>query len=259
MARIVYMSRGGVLGVEILKWLKAMKEDIVAVVVVSRGRDISEREEIVQDSGLAPVAGLAPKDIFLGAELRQPDFLKKMRQLKPDYILTVFFGHILKKELLDIPALGAINVHPSYLPHNQGADGSSWSIIEGTPHGLTLHYMDEGIDTGDMIAQKEVKVDFTDTVTSLIPKLDIAGSELFKENWESIKKGTNRRIKQPPGTYHSRRDLEKIQEIDLNKTYKAEYLINLLRASTGVGSPAYVRLDDGRKINISISLEEARD
>ncbi len=94
---------------------------------------------------------------------------------------------------------------------------------------------------------------------SLRGKLEIASMELFKENWESIKKGTNKRIKQPPGIYRVRRDIEKVQEIDLNQTYKAEYLINLLRALTGAMSQAYVRLDNGRKINIGISLEEARD
>jgi methionyl-tRNA formyltransferase len=259
LARIVYMSLGRVLGVEILKWLRAINENIVALVVTSHERDVSERGKIIQASGLAPVSGLAPKDIFLGSELRQPDFLKKMRQLKPDYILSVYFPHILRKELLDIPAHGAINMHPSYLPYNRGAGGSSWSIIEGTPHGITLHYMDEGIDSGDIIAQKEVKIDFTDTAATLRTKLDIAGIELFKENWESIKKGTNKRIKQPPGTYHAIKGLEKIQEIDLNQTYKAEYLITLLRALTGASSRAYVRLNDGRKVNISVSLEEATD
>lgn len=259
MARIVYMSSGGVLGGEILKWLKATNEDIVALVVASRGRSVSEREEIIRDSGMAPISGLAPGDIFLGSDLRRPAFLDRMRQLKPDYILTVLFGHILKKELLDIPTFGGINMHPSLLPHYQGAGGSSWSIMEGTPHGVTVHFMDEGIDTGDIIAQKEIPIDFTDTAASLRTKLEDAGLALVKENWESIKKGTNKRLKQSAGSYRARIDLERIQEIALDQMYEAKYLINLLRASTGAMSPAYVRLDDGRKVNISISLEAARD
>ncbi len=247
------------MGVGILKWLKATNEDIVALVVESRGRDISKREKIIQASDLTPISGLAPKYIFLGSDLRQPSFLNKMRQLKPDYILAMFFRHILPKELLDIPTFGGINMHPSYLPYNRGSSGPSWSIIEGTGPGITLHFMNEEVDAGDIIAQKEIKADFTDNGESLHQKAETVGIELFKENWESIKKGTNKRIKQPPGTYHSRRDTENIREISLDQMYKAEYLINLLRALTGTARPAYVRLEDGRKINISISLQEARD
>jgi methionyl-tRNA formyltransferase len=262
MARIVYFSRGGFCGVEILKWLRAMNDDIVAIVIDARGREKYEREEIIRSSGMAQVSGLDLKDFFLifhASDLRQPDFLEKLRRLKPDYIISLGFSYIFNKELLDIPTHCVINRHMSLLPLNQGTGCASWAIMNGTPHGVTFHYVDESIDTGDIIAQKEVKVDFTDTAASLGPKIDTASVELFKEIWESIKKGTNKRIKQTGATFHKREDFRRIQEIDLNRQYKAEYLINLLRASTGAHGfgPAYVRLGDGRKINITISLEEA--
>lgn len=252
MTRVLYMGNN-LVALEVLKWLKDRNENIVGLVVHPPGKR-KYGEEIIH------ISGLPTELVFSGTEINQTNFLAKMRELKPDIILSIFFGYILGKELIQIPGKGCINLHPAYLPYGKGQYPNVWSIVEETPAGATLHYVDEGIDTGDIIAQKEVIVDFADTGETLYRKLEKACLELFKENWEAIKKGTNKRISQPiGGTYHTTTDIREIDEIRLDKMYKARFLINTLRARTfPPHESAYVVLDDGRKIYIRVSLEEAQ-
>lgn len=253
MIRILYMGNN-LVALEVLKWLKDKNENIVGLVVHPPEKR-KYGEEIIHTSGLPT------EFIFSGTEINQTNFLDRMRELKPEIILSILFDYILRKELIQIPRMGCINLHPAYLPFGRGQYPNVWSIVEETPAGATLHYIDEGIDTGDIIAQKKVIVDFTDTGESLYHKLEKACIELFKENWEAIKKGTTKRIKQPAGgTYHRTKEVTKIDEIKIDENYEARYLLNVLRARTFPPfESAYVRLSDGRKIYIRVSLEEARE
>jgi methionyl-tRNA formyltransferase len=90
----------------------------------------------------------------------------------------------------------AINLHISYLPWNRGADPNFWSFINDTPKGITIHYVDKNYDTGDIIAQKEIGFNDNETLRTSYNKLQIEIQILFKENWDSIKNGTCKRIKQ---------------------------------------------------------------
>jgi len=253
MIRILYMGNN-LAGLEVLKWLKDRNENIVGLVVHPPEKR-KYGEEIIHTSGL-------PSEfIFSGVEINQTNFLDRMRELKPEIILSIFFHYTLRNELMQIPRLGCLNLHPAYLPYGKGPYPNVWSIVDRTPAGATLHYIDKGIDTGDIIVQKKVIVDFTDTGESLYRKLEKACIELFRENWEAIKKGTNKRISQPAsGTYHTLKDVTKIDEIKLDENYEAGYLIDVLRARTfPPHESAYVILSDGRKIYIRVSLEEAQE
>src|SRR5207248_7068189 len=130
-----------------------------------------------------------------------------------------------------------------------------WSIVDGTPAGVTLHYIDEHVDTGDIIAQREVLVDAADTGGTLYNKLERAAEALFCETWPLVRSGKAPRIPQGSGgTYHRVRDVEAIDEIDLDRPYKAGDLINILRArSFPPHRGAYFR-DGNRKVYIEVSL-----
>ena len=78
-----------------------------------------------------------------------------LEQLSLDYIICVHFPYIVPREILSIPKYGVTNLHPAYLPYNLGWHTPSWAILENTPIGATLHYMDECVDTGDIIHQKK--------------------------------------------------------------------------------------------------------
>lgn len=115
-----------------------------------------------------------------------------------NFLISYGYRFILKKEILDLFPDRAINLHVSLLPYNRGADPNFWSFIDGTPKGVTIHYLDEGLDTGDIIIQKEISFDSQEdeTLFSSYNKLQKEIQNLFFQNWNSIKSITNNRTPQ---------------------------------------------------------------
>lgn len=149
--------------------------------------------------------------------------------LKPDLIVTCAYGQIIPEEILNCPRLGCINVHASLLPKLRGGSPLHHAIIDGYDKtGVTIMYMDKGMDTGDIIQQEEIPVLDIDTVGSIHDKLSILGSELLLKTLPSIIDGTNARIKQndDEATYcHNITHEEEL--IDFNK--KAREIFNMVR------------------------------
>lgn len=116
---------------------------------------------------------------------------------KVSFLISHGYCHILGKDILELLPDRAINLHISYLPWNKGADPNFWSFVEDTPKGCTIHYLDEGVDTGDIIAQKEIEFDSDrETLATSYEKLQTTIQVLFKENWQNIKDGNCQRKKQ---------------------------------------------------------------
>lgn len=116
---------------------------------------------------------------------------------EPDLIITCAYGQIIPKELLDAPRLGCINVHASLLPRLRGGAPIQKAIIDGhMKTGITIMYMDEKMDSGDIITQREIPIDYEDTAESLHDKLAVLGRDLLLETLPSIIEGTNSRTKQ---------------------------------------------------------------
>lgn len=247
--KILYLGNNW-LGYQILKWLKEQGEEIVGLVIHSPHKR-KYGVEILQ------VADLPPDRILDGAQLHNSDVIEAVREWAPDIGLSVLFDYLLKPELLSIFRHGVVNLHPAYLPYNRGQYPNVWSIIEGTSSGVTLHYIDEGIDTGDIIAQEEVPIELVDTGETLYRKLEQASVDLFTEIWPQIKAGKApcRPQKGEVGTYHRTRDVEAIDEIDLDRAYSARDLINILRARTFPPyKGAYFKVN-GRRVYIRVQLE----
>jgi len=159
----------------------------------------------------------------------QLDKIKEQYQevidLEPDLIVTCAYGQILPKELLDYPKYGCINVHASLLPKLRGGAPIHRSIINGeTKTGITIMYMAEGMDDGDIISQKEIEILDTDTASTLHDKLSILGSDLLIETLPSILDGTNERTPQESSLATFAPIIKKEDEkIDFNKTSKEVY------------------------------------
>lgn len=125
------------------------------------------------------------------------DFIEEMENLNPDVICVVAYGKILPKELLEIPKLGCINVHGSLLPKYRGAAPIQWAVLNGDKTtGITTMYMDEGMDTGDMILKEEVKIGENETTGELWERLETIGGELLVKTLKQIEQGTAPREKQ---------------------------------------------------------------
>jgi methionyl-tRNA formyltransferase len=128
------------------------------------------------------------------------------------FTLLVSYGyrHILRRDILDLFAERNVNLHISYLPWNRGADPNLWSFVEGTPKGVTIHRIDDGVDTGDILVQQLVALDEeNDTLATSYAKLQDAIQELFKENWQRIRAGDlEPRAQARGGSEHRSKDKE---------------------------------------------------
>lgn len=118
---------------------------------------------------------------------KNEEFIKELKDLNPDLLCVVAYGKILPKEVLDIPKYGAINVHGSLLPKYRGAAPIQWAVINGDKvTGITTMFMDEGMDTGDMILKKEVEIGEDETTGEVWNRLSKIGGELLVETLQKI-------------------------------------------------------------------------
>ena len=135
----------------------------------------------------------------------QPDKLREnkeivdtLKDINPDVICVVAYGKIIPKEILEIPKYGCVNVHPSLLPQYRGSAPIQWAILNGDKEtGVTTMYLDEGMDSGDIILQTKTPIDKDETSGELWDRLSKIGAELLVETLEKIENKTAPRIKQP--------------------------------------------------------------
>ncbi|QFF98486.1 methionyl-tRNA formyltransferase [Psychrobacillus glaciei] len=162
----------------------------------------------------------------LGLPVIQPTKLKGSEELKeiialnPELIVTAAFGQLLPKELLDVPALGSINVHASLLPAYRGGAPIHQAIMDGQDKtGVTIMYMEEKLDAGDIISQSEIPIGHSDDTGILFDKLSAVGSDLLKETLPSIISKTNKRVIQDESQVTFAKNISREQErIDWNKS-----------------------------------------
>ncbi len=201
-------------------------------------------------------AGMAESEVIDGSKLEDREVLHRIRLLEPDLGISALFGYIVRKSLLSLIPGGFINLHPAYLPFNRGAHPNVWSIIDGTPAGVTLHYMDEGVDTGPIIAQTKVEVEPVDTGETLHAKLEAAALDLFRRQWPLVRGGGIAHLAQPDGgTRHYVGDLQRLDRINLDHPTTARQLLNQLRARTFAGYPGAFFVANGRKVYVRVQLE----
>lgn len=145
-----------------------------------------------------PVKKFADEKVILTLQPEKiGSVVDEIRNLDPDLIITCAYGQIIPKEILDIPKLGCINVHASLLPKLRGGAPIHRAIMNGhTKTGITIMYMNEKMDDGDIISQEEIRIDEKDTASTLHDKLSNLGAKLLIETLPSIIEGTNNRIKQ---------------------------------------------------------------
>ncbi len=130
-------------------------------------------------------------DVYQPEKMRDGEAYSIIKTLEPELIVVVAYGKILPKEILDYPKFGCINIHGSLLPKLRGAAPIQWSVINGDEYaGVTSMMMNEGLDTGDMLVKKEVKIDFTETAGELYDRLSFVGAETLEETLIQIENGT---------------------------------------------------------------------
>lgn len=238
-------------GWQVTKYLREQKENIVGLVIHPHGKRRRYADKIIRESKLPS------SFIIASSKLHKKRYFQQITSWKPDIIISAFYGFIIHPTVINIAPLGAINIHNSFLPYNRGKFPNVWAIVDETPIGATIHYINENIDSGDIIYRKKVEIEPIDTGKSLYYKVRVACVEAFKEIWPYIKTGKFTRTPQSKfgkGTFHYKKDVEKIDCISMNKYYKAKDLINLLRARTFPPYPSAYFIHNGRRIYVRVSL-----
>ena len=135
-------------------------------------------------------------DIYQPEKLRDEESVRVLKELNPDIIVVAAYGQILSEEVLNIPKYGCINIHASLLPKYRGASPIEASILNGDEKtGVTIMYMEKGLDTGDIISQAEVEIGLHNTET-LTTALSEIGADLVVKTMKDIEDGTASRVKQ---------------------------------------------------------------
>ena len=171
-----------------------IKEYGVSLVVSQPDKMVGRHKEIK----MTPVKEVAVKnniEVFQPMKIR--DDFQKIIDLKPDLIVTCAYGQIVPKEILDCPKYGCINIHASLLPKLRGGAPIHKAIIDGySKTGITIMYMDEKMDNGDIISQVETPITDADTLDSLQKRLSVMGKDLILKTIPSIISKTSSRIPQ---------------------------------------------------------------
>jgi methionyl-tRNA formyltransferase len=199
---------------------------------------LSDQDRASHDAALVTLcerAGISPP-VIRGRQLSSAASVECLQALELDYIVCVHFPYLLRRPVLDTASRGVLNLHPSYLPYNRGWHTPTWAILDGTPAGASLHYVDESLDTGDIVCQRHAVIDPADTAHTLYAKLKKLEVQVFREGWQQIRDGSARGTPQAAGeaTAHRRQSLfdPAVQRLELNAVVRTRDLLRQLRALT---------------------------
>jgi len=168
--------------------------------------------------------------VFAPEDPNGQEFISILSGLKPDLFVLSAYGHILSGELLKVPRLGGINIHPSLLPKYRGAAPIQRAIMAGEKKtGITIFFMDEKVDHGDIILMKELDIEPMDTSGSLSERLSLMASDLIVDVIKSIAQGSYSTFKQDEKAMSYAQKIRK-EELIINWSDSTEKIFNLIRA-----------------------------
>ena len=195
--------------------------------------------------------------VYQPQSLKGEEFFDLLRTIHPDIIVVVAFGKIIPKNVLDFPKYGCVNVHGSLLPQYRGASPINAAIMNGEKiTGITTMYMDEGIDTGDMILKESTEIGENETFGEVYDRLAQIGGKLLVETLNQIKNGTAKRERQPEiDTLAVKKINNDMCEINWNLS--AKEIHNKIRGLSP--SPAAFTWLNGKKLKIYKSEIVERD
>jgi len=211
----------------LIEMCRGLGDEIVAVVTHAD----DPREEV----WFASVRELAFRNylpVYQPENPNDPALVAALQRLEADFLFSCYYRHMLKKSVLDLPRLGALNLHGSLLPRYRGRCPLNWVLVHGeTETGVTLHYMEEKADKGDMVGQKRVPITPEDTALTLFARMTVAAGTLMRECYPLLRAGQAPRVPQDQAQasyFGGRRPEDGL--IDWRKS--AWQVYNLMRAVT---------------------------
>src|SRR5713226_5361139 len=210
--------------------LRALRDKVELVAVVTQPDRPQGRGRKVAPPPVAQVARELGVPVLQPVKLRDPAVVDALRALRPDVIITVAYGKIIPPEILALPPLGCINVHPSLLPKYRGASPIQSALADGQREtGVTIMYQSEALDAGDIILQRRVPIEREDTAQTLEAKLADVGAQALVDAVRLIAQGRAPRTAQDASQVTYVKKLTK-EDGRLDWTRNAAALVNFVRA-----------------------------
>ena len=222
--------------------------------LLKQGADIrlifTHEDSPTEQIWFASVRELAGKHAipYITSDINLPENIEKVREIAPDFLLSFYYRNMIKPAVLEIPTMGALNLHGSYLPKYRGRVPINWAVINGEKEtGATLHYMVEKPDAGDIVAQDRVAIDFTDTAHDVFAKVTEAAVTVLARTWPKLANGTAERIPMnlAAGNYCGGR---KPEDGRIDWTKSAVQVYNLIRGVTHPYPGAFTTLNSEKII-----------
>ncbi|WP_413521792.1 methionyl-tRNA formyltransferase [Brochothrix thermosphacta] len=221
MTKIIFMGTPD-FAVPVLQKLIADPSISIEAVVTQPDRKVG-RKHILTPTPVKKAAVAADLNVLQPEKLRTSEELETLINMDVDLLITAAYGQILPNSLLEAPRLGAINVHASLLPKLRGGAPIHYALIEGHKEaGVTIMYMAEKLDAGDMLSQSAIPIEEEDNVGTLFEKLSIVGADLLVETLPAILDGSIVAVPQNEAEVTFARNISREQErIDWNKSARA--------------------------------------
>jgi len=181
-------------------------------------------------------------EYFCGIDINGKEFVLYLKSLNIDILFLLWYPTILKQRVIEYMKIGVINLHPSYIPYSRGRNYWFWDIVEDSPSGVTIHFIDDKIDRGQILFQQKIQKDITTNGEQLYNKCAETMIDLFCRQYKNILEGkyTLTLVDTSHGTFHYAKELDQHSEIKLDKEYKAVDFF----------------YKDGKKYQVSIKIEE---
>ena len=193
--RVLFIGTGEI-GVPVLRWLLESGEHEMVGVVTQPDKPVGREQRIEAPPVKAALAGSRLR-IFQPKRIKNEETVAEIRALAPDVIVVMAYGQVLPRSVLEVPRIACLNLHASLLPKHRGAAPIQAAIVAGDREsGITVMYMDEGLDTGDMLLQKRIEIAPDETGGSLHDRLGEIAPAALKEALAQLQAETAPRIPQ---------------------------------------------------------------
>jgi methionyl-tRNA formyltransferase len=253
--KVVFMGSGDI-SVPTLQWLTSAPGIELVGVVTQPDRPAGRGLQVVP-SAVKQLAVSRGIPIMQPTRVRMPEAVEQIAALQPDVLVVMAYGQILPQQLLDVPPLGALNLHASLLPRHRGAAPVHAAILAGdSTSGVTVMWMDAGLDTGDMLLLKECAIASAETAGTLHDKIAALAPAALAEAMSLIGEGHAPRVKQENSlaTYAPKLD-RSLGRLDWTRS--ADEVDRVIRGLyPWPGCTTVVELEDGRRLDLKIHRAE---
>lgn len=237
-----------------------LKEQEVVGLLTQPDRPVGRHQKIEAPPIKKLFQQLAPTIPILQPErLRDPAVIAWVENLNPDIIVTISYGKIVPPEILELPRIACLNIHASLLPHYRGASPIQTAIMNGDQEtGITIMYMAEGLDTGDILLTKKLSLNPQETAGSLTQRLATLAPEALREALHLIEIGEAPRI---PQVEHLSTHTHRLERADahLDWSRPAVELERLIRAmNPKPGAHGVITLSSGKSLSLKVFSAEVR-